>query len=152
MDKQGHSTIKVLVAIATLIVVAAAAGFAIYQRRGDTVFQEERPFSPENTHFEFALSTPDIEHRLFLALTTHYTGDYNYTLQAHLIFPSGGELEKEILKFEHGVDLGTNTTETSHQLVWKFLAEKGIYTLKLSLQDIHGPVTLNQVKLVVKKL
>ena len=152
MDKHGGSKVPVIVATATILILLAVGGLVLYQHRGETVFEEERAFSSNKAHFEFALSAPNAEHRLFLAVRHHYTDDYQYTLKARLIFPSGKAFEKEILKFEHAADFGTHTTETTHHTLWKFPAEKGRYDLNLAIQDKKGEVSVKKVKVTVKRL
>ena len=152
MDNHGGSKIPVIVAIATLLILVFIGGLVLYQHRGETVVEEERAFSSNKAHFEFALSAMDAEHRLFLAVRHHYTDDYQYKLKVRLIFPSGKELEKEILKLEHAVDFSANTTETTHHTLWKFPAEKGRYDLNLSIHDKNGEVTVKKVKVTVKRL
>ncbi len=58
MAEKQHATVGIIVAIASIVLVLAAFGFVIYQRRGKRCIKKNAPFPQEPTVSSFPWRRP----------------------------------------------------------------------------------------------
>ena len=142
----------IIIGAVAVIAALIALGFVLYQRRGETVFEETRELRNDKSRFTFTLDGSDKEHRLFFITKKHYSSRYSFKIVTRLRFPSGKVMEEEFQDFEHQSNMSSSTTTTNDRLLFKFFPEDGEHSLFVELKDKSGSVSILSVKTKIKKL
>jgi len=146
-----RNVVGIVVAVITLLAIAITIGLLMYQRRGETVYENEQAFTGHVLRFAFQLETGG-EYAVLLTQRIHYTAAYEYRLALRLQLPSGKMLEREILDFDRMSDeTSISVSKRTGSVAFTFADEPGEAVLTITIAKHGGDVAVKSAKVVVKR-